>query len=102
MKEKISKEDKKASSKIYEIIEDIEVNRGFTAFQRMRIKKYLPYIYDYFFSIELLPRKESCRDIISLDTCPTEIKEHDQMLNFVGYEKRIRDVATWKLKLLDK
>lgn len=68
-----------ARSKIRGIIRSISNKRGFTAFQRARIKKYLPHIYYYFYKIELLSEGKCCRDVFNAK-CPQEVKSFERII----------------------
>ena len=68
-----------ARSKIRKIIKSISDKRGFTAFQRARIKKYLPHIYYYFYQVKLFSEEKHCRDVLDVK-CPQEIKSFERMI----------------------
>ena len=67
--------------------------KSFTAFQRMRIHRYLPHIYEYMYQVNIIPSKGSCRDIQELDSTPQPVKFFERELGDLYPSYKVRVIA---------
>lgn len=68
-------------------------SKEFTAYQRTRIHKYLPHIYEYMYQVNLIPSKGSCRDIQELDLTPQPVKFFERELGDLYPSYKVRVIA---------
>ena len=67
--------------------------KEFTAYQRMRIHKHLPHIYEYMYQISTAPAKSTCRDIQELDLTPQPVKFFEKELGDLYPSYKVRVIA---------